>query len=375
MNKKLADDIKSWAKEIGFCEVGITDPNLSQYKSHFDDWLTNGYQAGMNFMNRHQTKRLNPQELMAQTKSIICVAVAHKTCNHTLSSRGLTAGSRKQQLNSLDPGSTDWVRDDKPLKEIASSYVTKCDYHKVIHEKLQQLADKITSVVDNFSYRAFCDSAPVLEKALAEKAGIGWIGKYTCLLTKQHGSQIFLGELFTNLELPFDHACENYCKTCNKCIQACPTKALKDPQTLDAKLCIAYLTIEHQGSIPIELRKLIGQRIAGCDECQLSCPWNHGMQRIPKNYAQTLIKLFNWSEAEFLTNTQETAIIRMGYERWLRNIAVALGNSPSSPEIIVTLKNRLNYPSPMVQEHVQWALEQQTRSCHPEAKPKDLIEA
>ena len=331
MNKQLANDIKSWAKEIGFCEVGITDPNLSQYKSHFDDWLANGYQAGMNFMNRHQTKRLNPQELMAQTKSIICVSVNHQTCNFSHHTHDYS---------------------------IASSYVTKCDYHKIIHEKLQQLADKITSAVNNFSYRAFCDSAPVLEKALAEKAGIGWIGKYTCLLTKQHGSQIFLGELFTNLELPFDHACENYCKTCNKCIEACPTKALKGSQILDAKLCIAYLTIEHQGSIPIELRKLIGQRIAGCDECQLSCPWNHGMQRHPKNYAQTLIKLFNWSEAEFLTNTEETAIRRIGYERWLRNIAVALGNSPSSPEIIATLKNRLNYPSPMVQEHVQWAFEQ-----------------
>lgn len=325
----LAAQIKSWAKEIGFADVGITDPNLSTYQNHFKNWLKLGFQAEMDFMNHYQEKRLNPQKLMAQTKSIICVCVNHQTC-----------------------GCTD--------RTIASSYATKHDYHKIIHKKLQQLANKIASVVDDFSYRAFCDSAPVLEKALAEKAGIGWIGKYTCLLTKQHGSQIFLGELFTNLKLPFDRPCKNHCKTCNKCIKACPTKALKAPHTLDAKLCIAYLTIEHLGSIPIELRKLIGQRIAGCDECQLSCPWNRGMQRITKNYAQTLIKLFNWSEKEFLVNTKDTAIHRIGYERWLRNLAIALGNSSCDPAIITALQNRSDHPSPIVREHIQWALAQQT---------------
>ncbi|MGD9152117.1 MAG: tRNA epoxyqueuosine(34) reductase QueG [Gammaproteobacteria bacterium] len=364
MNKiKLANQIKHWAKEIGFAEIGITDPDLSPYQKHFKSWLAHGYQAEMNFMNRHQEKRINPQELMNQTKSIICVAVNHEICNTLspcgakLSSRGLTAGSSKKRPNNPDLAIK--LQDDNNLKEIASSYVTKCDYHKVMHKKLHQLADKINSVVENFRYRAFCDSAPVLEKALAEKAGLGWIGKYTCLLTKKHGSQIFLGELFTNLELPFDKPCNNHCNTCSKCIDACPTKALKAPHTLDAKLCIAYLTIEHQGSIPVELRKLIGQRIAGCDECQLSCPWNKNIRQIPKNYAQTLIKLFNWTEKEFLTNTQNTTIIRIGYKRWLRNLAIALGNSPYDPAIIAVLKNRLNYPSAMVQEHVQWAIKQQ----------------
>jgi epoxyqueuosine reductase len=327
----LAKQIKIWAKEIGFANIGITDPDVSLYKKHFKNWLSHGYQAEMNFMNHHQEKRINPQELMNQTKSIICVAVNHQSCND--------------------------------YSEIASSYVTKYDYHKVIHEKLHQLANKINSVVENFRYRAFCDSAPVLEKALAEKAGLGWIGKYTCLLTKKHGSQIFLGELFTNLKLPFDQPCDNHCNTCNKCIDACPTKALKAPHTLDAKLCIAYLTIEHKGSIPIELRKLIGQRIAGCDECQLSCPWNKNMRHIPKNYAQTLIKFFNWTEEEFLANTKNTATIRIGYERWLRNLAIALGNSPYDPAIIAALKNRLNYPSAMVQKHIQWAIKQQSHTC------------
>lgn len=326
-NIKLAKQIKHWAKEIGFANIGITDPDLSQHRKHFKNWLIHGYHAEMKFMNRHQEKRINPQKLMDQTKSIICVAVNHKTCN--------------------------------AYNEIASSYVTKCDYHKIIHEKLHLLADKINPVVDNFKYRIFCDSAPVLEKALAEKAGLGWIGKYTCLLTKKHGSQIFLGELFTNLELPSDESCDNHCNTCNKCIEACPTCALKAPHTLDAKLCIAYLTIEHKGSIPVELRKLIGQRIAGCDECQLSCPWNKNMRSIPNNYAQTLIKLFNWTEEEFLDNTQNTTLQRLGYKCWLRNLAVALGNSPYSPKIIAALKSRLNYPSTMVQEHIRWAIEQQ----------------
>lgn len=349
----MTKQIKLWAKEIGFANVGITDPDVSHYQKYFTRWLAQGYQANMNFMKNHQEKRLNPQELMAQTKSIICVTISNQACNHTPSSNDLTAGARKQQTNShLIPACSG-------MTDIASSYVTTCDYHKVIHEKLNQLTDKINSVVKNFQCRAFCDSAPVLEKALAEKAGIGWIGKYTCLLTKKHGSQIFLGELFTNLELPFDKPCDNHCNTCNKCIEACPTHALKAPHTLNAKLCIAYLTIEHQGAIPIELRKLIGQRIAGCDECQLSCPWNKNMCRPPKNYAQTLIKFFNWSEKEFLDNTKNTAIYRIGYERWLRNVAIALGNSPHDPAIITALKNRLNYPSAMIQEHIQWAIEQQ----------------
>lgn len=354
-NIQLAKQIKLWAKEIGFANIGITNPDVSQYQKYFKSWLAHGYQAEMNFMNRHQEKRINPQELMNQTKSIICVAVSHETCNTVIPEIGVAdyPGSRTQQANSQ------WIPAFAGITDIASSYVTTCDYHKVIHEKLHQLTDKINSVVKNFQYRAFCDSAPVLEKALAEKAGIGWIGKYTCLLTKKHGSQIFLGELFTNLELPFDKPCDNHCNTCNKCIEACPTHALKAPHTLNAKLCIAYLTIEHKGSIPIELRKLIGQRIAGCDECQLSCPWNKNMCRPPKNYAQTLINFFNWSEKEFSENTKNTAIYRIGYDRWLRNIAIALGNSPYDPTIIPALKNRLNHPSAMVQEHIQWAIKQQ----------------
>jgi epoxyqueuosine reductase len=338
----LTNQIKLLAKEIGFADIGITDPNLSTHKNYLKDWLKLGFQAEMDFMHNTQEKRLNPQELMAQTKSIICVSLPYAECN---------------------PTKNDWQKNNA-----ISSYAARRDYHKVMHKKLQLLADKITQVVGNFNYRAFCDSAPVFEKALALKAGIGWLGKYTCLLTKTYGSQFFLGELFTDLELTFDQPCENHCATCNKCIAACPTKALKAPYTMDAKLCIAYLTLEHKTSIPIELRKLIGQRIVGCDECQLSCPWNQNMRDNLKPIdTKQLIELFNWTEEEFLTKTQGTSIRRIGYERWLRNLAVALGNSPYDPEIIIALKNRLNHPSPMVQEHIRWALEQQT-TCRPEER-------
>jgi len=330
----LKNQINLWAKEIGFANIGITDPNLSMHQNHLKDWLAHGFQAEMDFMLKHQAKRLNPQELMAQTKSIICVNLPYEECN---------------------PTKNDWQRNNA-----ISSYAARRDYHKVMRKKLRQLAEKISEAVDDFSYRAFCDNAPVFEKALAEKAGIGWLGKYTCLLTKESGSQFFLGELFTNLELPFDHACENHCATCNKCIASCPTKALKAPYTMDAKLCIAYLTLEHKTSIPIELRKLIGQRIVGCDTCQLACPWNKKMHDNLKPIdSKKLIELFNWSKTEFLTKTQGTSVRRIGYERWLRNLAVALGNSPYDPEIIIALKNRLDHPSPMVQEHIQWALGQQ----------------
>jgi len=336
---ELADQIKLWAKEIGFTNLGIADPNLSAYQTHLENWLELGFQAEMDFMNHNQEKRLNPQELMRQTKSIICVNLSYQAC-------------------SFAKLTNDWQQNNA-----ISSYAARRDYHKVMYKKLHQLADKISQAVDRFNYRAFCDNAPVLEKALAEKSGIGWVGKYTCLVNKQNGSQFFLGELFTDLELPFDHAHENHCASCNKCIAACPTKALKAPYTLDAKLCIAYLTLEHKTSIPIELRKLIGQRIVGCDECQLSCPWNRIMQdelqqqkTSPEECAKKLIELFDWSEAEFLTKTQGTSIRRLGYERWLRNLAVALGNSPYDPAIIHALKNRLNHPSPMVQEHIHWAM-------------------
>lgn len=337
---ELTDQIKLWAHELGFANIGITDPNISTHKNHFKDWLELGFQAEMDFMNHHQEKRLNPQELMTQTKSIICVSLPYEECDST---------------------KNDWQ-----INNAISSYAARRDYHKVMHKKLHQLANKISQAVDNFNYRVFCDNAPVFEKALAEKAGIGWLGKYTCLLTKQNGSQFFLGELFTNLELPMDHACKNHCATCDKCIASCPTKALKAPYTLDAKLCIAYLTLEHKTSIPVELRKLIGQRIVGCDECQLNCPWNQNMRNNfkkqktnPHECAKQLIELLNWSEAEFLTKTQGTSVKRIGYERWLRNLAVALGNSPYNLTIITALKNRLDHPSPMVQEHIQWALEQQ----------------
>jgi len=252
-----------------------------------------------------------------------------------------------------------------------SRYALGRDYHKVLRTRLQKLAERIAGEIGPFGYRAFVDSAPVLEKALARNAGLGWIGKHTNLINKQAGSWFFLGELYTDLPLPVDDAAEDHCGTCTRCIEICPTQAIVGPQQLDARRCIAYLTIELRGSIPVELRPLIGNRIYGCDDCQLVCPWNkfarksaepdfivrHGLD------STSLIDLFAWSEEQFLARTQGSAMRRIGYEQWLRNIAVALGNAPASPAIVESLQTRAEHPSELVREHVRWALEQHQREA------------
>jgi epoxyqueuosine reductase len=247
-----------------------------------------------------------------------------------------------------------------------SRYALGRDYHKVLRRRLQQLADRIEGVIGPFIYRAFTDSAPVLEKALARNAGLGWIGKHTNLINEQAGSWFFLGELYTSLPLPVDLPGDNHCGTCQACIDACPTRAIIAPYTLDARLCISYLTIELRGPIPEPLRPLIGNRIYGCDDCQLVCPWNRFAGpceepdfRVRNGLdAATLVELFGWSADEFTRRLQGSPIYRIGYECWLRNIAVALGNAPTGPEVITALNGRLDDPSALVREHVGWALSQ-----------------
>ena len=340
----LTQNIKAWGKELGFDEIGITNIELNEHETHLMNWLAEGYHGEMQYMHEHGTKRSRPDDLVPGTVRIISTRMNYQ--------------------------SPDAVDEDKVLNNKEQAYISRYalgrDYHKVIRKRLQKLADKIEQEVGSFGYRAFVDSAPVLEKALAEKAGLGWIGKHTNLINKKCGSWFFLGELYTDLPLPIDAQIENHCGTCNTCIEVCPTNAIIAPYKLDARRCISYHTIELKTSIPIEFRKAMGNRIYGCDDCQLYCPWNRFEQKSKladfavRNQldAPELIKLFSWSKEEFLKYTEGSAIRRIGYEQWLRNIAVALGNAPSTTEIVNALKEKQHHPSDLVREHVSWALEQ-----------------
>ncbi len=340
---KLATEIKSWGLELGFQQLAITDIDLHDYHEHFKSWLDKHYHGDMAYMANNVEMRTNPAELLPGTTRVICVRMDYAKTN----------------TNSL-----------APLKDREKAYISRYargrDYHKLIRKRLQILAEKIQDRVGSHGYRAFVDSAPVLERALAEKSGLGWIGKNTMLINKQAGSWFFLGELFTDLPLPLDAKDSDHCGSCSACIDICPTKAILAPNVLDARKCISYLTIELRSSIPVEFRAAMGNRVFGCDDCQLVCPWNkfthlsneddfsprHGFDDA------SLVDLFGWSEEEFLARTAGSAIRRIGYECWLRNLAVALGNATSSVEIIDALKSRLHDQSDLVKEHVNWALEQ-----------------
>ena len=342
---ELSASIRQWGRELGFQQVGITATELDDDEAHLLNWLDAGRHGEMDYMARHGLKRSRPAELQAGTLRVISARMDYDP---------------PQARDSWE------VLEDANLGYI-SRYALGRDYHKVLRTRLQKLAERIAGEIGPFGYRAFVDSAPVLEKALARNAGLGWIGKHTNLINKQAGSWFFLGELYTDLPLPVDDAAEDHCGTCTRCIEICPTQAIVGPQQLDARRCIAYLTIELRGSIPVELRPLIGNRIYGCDDCQLVCPWNkfarksaepdfivrHGLD------STSLIDLFAWSEEQFLARTQGSAMRRIGYEQWLRNIAVALGNAPASPAIVNSLQTRAQHPSELVREHVRWALAQQ----------------
>ncbi len=342
---ELAARIKRWGSELGFAQVGIATTELGDDETNLLNWLTQGRHGEMEYMARHGTKRSRPADL------------------HTGTVRVISA-----RLDYDPPGARNgWEVIEDPELGFVSRYALGRDYHKLMRARLQKLADRIASEIGPFGYRAFSDSAPVLEKALARNAGLGWIGKHTNLINRRAGSWFFLGELYTDLPLPADEAESDHCGTCVRCIEVCPTQAIVGPQQLDARRCISYLTIELRGSIPLELRPLIGNRIYGCDDCQLVCPWNKFARKsVEPDFAvrhgldgAALVDLFGWNEADFLARTEGSAIRRIGHEQWLRNIAVALGNAPRNPVIIKALKSRAEHPSALVREHVAWALERQ----------------
>lgn len=340
---QLALNIKQWGQELGFQQIGITDTQLGEHEVHLLNWLQAGRHGAMHYMEKHGVKRSRPDLLEPGTLRIISARLNY----------WVNATDADEVLNNSQLG-------------FVSRYALGRDYHKVLRHKLHRLARRITAAAGPFNYRAFVDSAPVLEKALAEKAGLGWIGKHTNLLNRHAGSWFFLGEIYTDLPLPIDTQASNHCGTCHACLDICPTQAIIAPYQLDARLCISYLTIELRGSIPVELRPLIGNRIYGCDDCQLVCPWNRYAQVSAESDFKTrhqldapqLVTLFAWREEEFLRYTEGSPIRRIGYACWLRNIAVALGNSDTTAEIIQALLARANDPSELVREHVIWALAQ-----------------
>lgn len=339
----LAKDIKTLGKQLGFQQVGITDTHLESAGLQLNQWLDENRHGDMGWMAKHGSKRTRPAELVDKTIRIISVRMDYLPPD-------------TQQMEKIL---------DNPESAYISRYSLGRDYHKLLRKRLQQLADRLKPLIGEFGCRVFVDSAPVMEKPLAEKAGLGWIGKHTNLLSKDAGSWFFLGEIYTDLPLPVDQPASNHCGDCHACIDVCPTGAITAPYELDARLCISYLTIELQGAIPEPLRPLIGNRIYGCDDCQLVCPWNRFADFTnetdfhPRHHLDdiALIELFNWDEAMFMQKTEGSAIRRIGYERWLRNIAVALGNLPKRNDAaIAALKARKNYPSTMLVEHINWAL-------------------
>lgn len=346
---ELTNNIKAWGMALGFQQVGISDIDLHHHEAHLQAWLDAGYHGDMSFMESHGMKRARPDELVPGTLRVISVRMNYLPPD----------ASFAKHLNSPDIG-------------YISRYALGRDYHKVLRKRLKQLGEKITNALSEIDssttqYRPFVDSAPVLEHAIAEKAGIGWTGKHSLTLNKEAGSWFFLGELFINLPLPVDKPVEENCGSCTACLTICPTNAIVAPYKVDARRCISYLTIESDDDIPESLRPLMGNRIYGCDDCQLICPWNryadvtteadfHPRQAL---HGQSLNTLFSWSEETFLKNTEGSPIRRIGYEKWQRNIAVALGNAPFNETSISLLKEKRGMVSDRVDRHINWALDQQ----------------
>ena len=344
------DNIRSWAHELGFSQIGIAGVDLSSAEAGLSAWLAAGFHGDMHYMATHGLKRARPAELIPGTVSVI------------------TARMDYLPAATLDDWQTmEFSRLQRPTEAIISSYARGRDYHKVMRSRLQKLGEKIAAQVETLGHRAFTDSAPVLEAELAARSGQGWRGKHTLILTREAGSMFFLGEIYINMALPPSEPVTAHCGSCSACIDVCPTQAIIAPHQLDARRCISYLTIEHAGAIPVELRPLIGNRIYGCDDCQLICPWNKFAQRsaLPDFderqglTGQQLVTLFGWTEEEFLSFTEGSAIRRIGHERWLRNIAVAMGNALRAgcdEGIRAALQSRTGDESELLQEHIQWAL-------------------
>lgn len=344
-NKNLAENIKQWGLGLGFDKIGITNMDFNSVKDHYQDWLSQGYQGEMGYLERHKDMKFYPKKLFANAKSIISVRMDYLPL----------------EQNTLDA-----------LKEKEKAYIARYalgrDYHKVIRNKLKLFVKKLENELKNLNIKArvFTDSAPVLEVEAAKKSGLGWRGKHTLLLNKDHGSWFFLGEIYVNVKLPEDKPVSDHCGTCSACIDICPTNAILGPYKLDARKCISYLTIEHKTSIPVEYRKKIGNRIYGCDDCQIICPWNKYAKlarekdfHVRNNLDQiSLIDCFKLNEEQFKSLFQGSAIYRIGHEQWLRNVAVALGNGPKSERVRNVLKSRLENASELLKEHILWAMEQ-----------------
>ena len=338
----LAARIRTWGHELGFQRIGVAGIQLREDETRLRDWLAEGRHGTMDYMARHGSKRSRPDELVPGTLRVVSARMDYGTGDDADAWRTLADGERAY----------------------VARYALGRDYHKVLRGRLQKLADRIAADAGPFGYRVFTDSAPVLERALARDAGLGWIGKHTCLIDRNGGSWFFLGEIYVDLPLPVDTPATPHCGTCTRCIDVCPTGAITAPYRLDARRCISYLTIEHEGAIPLELREPIGNRIFGCDDCQLVCPWNKFAKRSdePDFRARnnldeaSLAELFAWTEEEFLQRTEGSALRRSGHQRWLRNIAVALGNAPTTPEVVAALESRRHCDDGLVREHVEWAL-------------------
>jgi epoxyqueuosine reductase len=339
---QLTSAIKCWAAELGFQQLGIAGVELTEDERYLEAWLASGHHGAMHYMARHGTKRSRPQELLPGTLRVLC--------------------ARMNYWPEKQPAPQQVLSD--PDAAYISRYAVGRDYHKVLRQRLKKLARRVQEHTAHFGYRVFVDSAPVLEKALARNAGLGWIGKHTNLINREDGSWFFLGEIYTDVPLPLDRPRGAHCGRCQACLDACPTRAIIGPYRLDARRCISYLTIELRSSIPVALRPLIGNRIFGCDDCQLVCPWNHNATPTleadfaPRNDVDRkhLVELFQWSEQDFCRHTEGSPIRRIGYVCWLRNIAVALGNASTSRAVIEALKSRVDHPSALVREHVGWAL-------------------
>jgi len=338
----IEERVKSWGRELGFGALAIAGTDLAEEEARLLEWLGRGWHGEMDYMARHGTRRARPAELVPGTMSVITARLDYR------------APDARDSWEALEDGESAFV----------SRYALGRDYHKVLRAKLQALADRMTAELGPFAYRVFTDSAPVMEVALATRAGLGWRGKHTLALSRDAGSLFFLGELFVALDLRRDEPVTAHCGTCERCIHICPTSAIVAPYQLDARRCISYLTIEHHGPIPEELRPLMGNRIYGCDDCQLVCPWNKWAKTAAEpDFAvrndlddARLVDLFAWSEEEFERRFEGSAIRRIGHERWLRNIAVSLGNAPTTPGIVAALRSRADDASPLVREHVAWAL-------------------
>ncbi len=338
----LAATIKSWGRELGFQAVGIADTDLSAAEARLAAWLASGFAGELDYMRKHGSKRTQPASLVPGTLRIISARMDYRP--RAAESWGVLADGSKA---------------------FVARYALGRDYHKVLRGRLRRLAERIAGEIGEFGYRVFTDSAPVMEVELARKAGLGWRGKHTLLLAREAGSYFFLGDIYTDLPLPLDPPVGEHCGSCTKCLDVCPTRAIVAPYTLDARRCISYLTIELKGSIPVELRPLIGNRVFGCDDCQLVCPWNRYAQFAPEPDFQVrngldsaeLVDLFAWDGNEFRERMSGSAILRIGHERWLRNLAVGLGNAPRSGRVLAALRSRAQDRSALVREHVVWALE------------------